>query len=453
VQQVSFEPPTQERPPPSLRANFRWTLAGNLVYSLCQWGMLSVLAKVGNASMVGQFALGLAISAPVFMFTNLALRAVQVTDGSREYRFADYFTLRLLTTTLGLLVVAILVFVSRYDPGTRGVILLLALAKFIECLSDVIGGLLQLHEHLDQAAVSLMIRGALSILAFSATFLSSHSLFASTAAMCVAWLGVFIGYDLRRAKDMLAPGEPYVHFVWQVERKLVLLALPLGFVTMLLSLNGNIPRYLLERFGGPAQLGIFASLAYVLLTVSTVVNALGQSAIVRLSSMFAAGDLDGFAGLIFKLVGMGVAATLVGLPLSALLGRTALTLLYRPEYGEHMRAFLIMVAAGGVGAVASFLGYGVTTARRFHAQIPVTAACTLTTVVVTTLLVPHHKLAGAAVGLLASAIVLAVGYALVLLVTIAKARKTQSMAGESATCARASRIANRDQIHTRSLGP
>ena len=394
-----MELPFQERPPPSLRANFRWTLVGNLVYSLCQWGMLSVLAKAGNVSMVGQFALGLAISAPVFMFTNLALRAVQVTDGSREYRFADYFTLRLLTTTLGLLVVILLVFTSRYDPVTRGVILLVALSKFVECLSDVIGGLLQLHERLDQAAVSLMIRGTLSILVFAATFLWRHSLLASTTAMCVAWLAVFLGYDLRRAEDALSPGERYFHLNWRAERKLVRLALPLGFVTMLLSLNGNIPRYLLEHYGGPAQLGMFASMAYLLLAMSTVVNALGQSAIVRLSSMFAAGDLHGFTRLMFKLVAIGAGATLVSLPLAALFGRATLTLLYRPEYGRHMGAFLIMVAAGGVGAVASFVGYGVTTARRFHAQVPISAACTLTTAGVTVLLVPHHGLTGAALGL------------------------------------------------------
>lgn len=423
-QQVAIHPPSQDRPPPSLRANFRWTLAGNLVYSLCQWGMLSVLAKAGNVNIVGQFALGLAISAPVFMFTNLALRAVQVTDGSREYRFADYFTLRLLTTVLGLLVVAILVVTSRYDHVTRGVILLVALAKSFECLSDVIGGLLQLLERLDQAAISLMIRGALSILVFGATFFLSHSLVACTAVMCVAWLAVLIGYDLRRAKEALAADEPYFRLDWHLERKLVLLALPLGLVTMLLSLNGNIPRYLLEHYGGPAQLGIFASLAYVLLAVSTVVNALGQSATVRLSSMFAARDLGGFRRLMFKLVGLGFAVSLLGLPLAAMFGRTMLTLLYRPEYADSMRAFLIMVAASGVSAVASFLGYGMTAARCFRAQVPLTAACTLTTTLFTSLLVPRHGLVGAAIGLFASAIVLAAGCAVVLETTIARARKT-----------------------------
>ncbi len=79
---------------PSLRSNFKWTFTGNVIYAACQWGMLSVLAKAGNAATVGQFALGLAIAAPVFMFSNLQLRAVQATDARSEYEFADYFTLR-----------------------------------------------------------------------------------------------------------------------------------------------------------------------------------------------------------------------------------------------------------------------------------------------------------------------------------------------------------------------
>ena len=59
---------------PSLRANFGWTLAGSVIYGACQWGMLSVLAKLGGTVIVGQFTLALAISAPVFTFTSLQLR-------------------------------------------------------------------------------------------------------------------------------------------------------------------------------------------------------------------------------------------------------------------------------------------------------------------------------------------------------------------------------------------
>src|ERR1043166_3883519 len=97
-----------ERPPTALlraepvvrglRANFLWTLCGTLVYSGCQWGLLVVLAKLGNAEMVGQFALGLAITAPALMFSNLQLRSVLATDASGEYSFGDYLGLRLVMT-------------------------------------------------------------------------------------------------------------------------------------------------------------------------------------------------------------------------------------------------------------------------------------------------------------------------------------------------------------------
>ncbi len=84
--------------------------------------MLSVLAKAGNASIVGQFALALAIAAPVFMFTNLALRGVQVSDSRKEYEFGDYFTVRFVTTLGGLLVIATLVLLlhlRQYDARSN----------------------------------------------------------------------------------------------------------------------------------------------------------------------------------------------------------------------------------------------------------------------------------------------------------------------------------------------
>ena len=81
--------------PLSLRANFSWTFVGNIVYSFAQWGMLIVLARLGSPELVGQFSLGLAITAPVIMLTNMQLRAIQVTDTREEYTFGDYLGLKL----------------------------------------------------------------------------------------------------------------------------------------------------------------------------------------------------------------------------------------------------------------------------------------------------------------------------------------------------------------------
>src|SRR5215203_1463425 len=91
--------------PLTLRRNFSWSFAGNVLYAAAQWGMLAILAKMGSPEMVGQFALGLAVTAPVIMFTNLNLEAVQATDARHQYRFGDYLALRLVGSTLALVVI------------------------------------------------------------------------------------------------------------------------------------------------------------------------------------------------------------------------------------------------------------------------------------------------------------------------------------------------------------
>ena len=55
-------PPADKRiieaaPGLSLRSNFAWVLAGNVVFAGCQWGMIVALAKLGSTLMVGQFSL------------------------------------------------------------------------------------------------------------------------------------------------------------------------------------------------------------------------------------------------------------------------------------------------------------------------------------------------------------------------------------------------------------
>lgn len=410
--QLAVEPPAA--PVPSLRFNFSWTLAGNVVYSGCQWGMISVLAKLGSAAVVGRFALGLAITAPVFMLTNLQLRNVQATDARSEFAFSDYFTLRVAASLTGLAAICVIAAVARYDAATSAVILLVGVAKTIETLGDVVAGLLQKAERLDRVAISLMLRGALSLPAFAAAFWLTRNLALAVSAMIAAWLAVFALYDLNQARRIMGPRGRFFAFRRARLKRLAAVSAPLGIVMTLISLNTNIPRYLLEHALGPAELGIFASLAYLLVAVQLIINALGQSTVARLARAFAAGDLDRFRSILARLLLFAVLILVSGVPLARLLGRPLLTLMYRPEYGRHLSLFLILVAAAGVYAIASFLGYGMTAARCFRMQVPIMAATAGATVLCSLLLIPRLGAIGAAYALVAGALVQMAGSAAVL---------------------------------------
>jgi O-antigen/teichoic acid export membrane protein len=223
--------------------------------------------------------------------------------------------------------------------------------------------------------------------------------------MCLAWLAVLLCYDFPRVRKLLPLGQPYFQLDWRVARKLSLLSLPLGLVMLLISLNTNIPRYLLEHDSGSAALGIFASLAYLMVAMNLVVNALCQSATTRLSSLFAERKFQDFRRLLYKLSAFGVVIVLAGVPLSLLCGHSLLTTLYRPQYAEHVPTLAILVAAAGVSSTAFFITSGLNSARRFLVQFPVFASSTSATILGCWFLIPRYQLNGAAIALLLSAIV------------------------------------------------
>jgi O-antigen/teichoic acid export membrane protein len=150
--------------PLSLRTNFLWNFAGNAIFGACQWGMLMVIAKLGTPEMVGKYSLGVAICLPVVMFSNLQLRVIQATDAKNQNNFGDYLGLRLITFTLSLLIIAGIVGVSGYQQETALVILVIGLAKGFDSISDIFYGLAQKYERMDRIAISLMLRGPLSLL-------------------------------------------------------------------------------------------------------------------------------------------------------------------------------------------------------------------------------------------------------------------------------------------------
>src|SRR5436305_2284163 len=91
----------------SLRTDFTWVLAGNIFYSACQWLIVVVLAKLGTPQKLGEYAWGLAISAPIVLFANFQLRSLLASDLVERFRFAEYLNFRLVTLGLALGVVAV----------------------------------------------------------------------------------------------------------------------------------------------------------------------------------------------------------------------------------------------------------------------------------------------------------------------------------------------------------
>lgn len=408
----------------SLRANFSWTFVGNVVYAACQWGMLVVLAKLGSPELVGQFTLGLAITMPVLSLATLKTRLVQATDAKREYLFGDYLGLRLITTALALLVIAVFLFVSDYQGETTLVILAVGVAKAFESISDVFYGLFQQRERMERVAKSRIIKGPLSLAAMSIGVYLTGSVLWGVVGMALAGALVLIGYEVRSGALILKPtpqpGGPVsdegdqqadLHPRWEMRTlaRLAWLALPLGIVVTLESLGTNIPRYFIERYLGVYLLGIFAPMAYLKRVGNTVVIALGLSACPSLAKHYAGRDGQAFRTLLIKLVIIGALLGGAGVLVTLVAGREILTLLYQPEYAEYHTVFVMLMIAAGIDFVATFLDYGMTATRHFRLQMYLFVVIVGTAALAGFWLIPANGLHGAATAVIIASAVRAVG--------------------------------------------
>ena len=402
----------------SLRQNFAWTVLGNVVYGACQWGMLVALAKLGSPEMVGQFALGLALCAPVMMLANLQLRAVQATDARNEYRFGEYLGLRLLATAVAFAAICLIAWLAGYRWQTALLVILVGIAKSVESVSDAIYGLMQKCERLDRIAIAMMLRGVGSVVVFGLALWFTRSVAWAVVALAAWWSVVLLTYERNTGSRLLrASASDDDRFApcwkWDKLRQLAWLSLPLGVVMVLISLNTNIPRYFIEHFLGEAALGYFAALAYVMVAGYTVMGALGQSASPRLARYYQS-DRAAFKRLLAKMLLVAAAVGAAGILVAVLWGRPLLTLLYRRDYAEHANVFVWVMVAAAISYMGSMLGYGMTAARIFRAQVPIFAVSGLGIALTCLLLLKPYGLVAAAYALAAGAGIAVVGSAAML---------------------------------------
>lgn len=422
--------------PKSLRHNFSWTLASNLIYAACQWGILVVMAKWMSPEIVGRFTLGVAITAPVYMFTNLNLRSVQATDARHEYHFGEYLAVRILTIMTALLIVATIVvfnvFVYGISVEVVGAVLLVGAAKAWESLSDLYYGQLQQHESMERISQSLILKGVFSLLCFATGLLITNDLLGGLAGMAAAQAAVWIFFDRRNVSNLLADKanstSPQWH--WPALRKLVKLSLPLGVVMLLISLSDNIPRYFIDDLPrGEYLLGIFGALAYLMVAGTMLVNALGESSVARLARYYAAGEIAAYRQLIAKLTLIGAALGILGVLGAWLLGRPLLTILYRPEYAESADVLLLLAVAAAIGCVQAFLSYGLGAARYYRVQVPIFLTVCLAITGASALWIPTYELHGAAYALIVGASVRLV-LTLIAIRHALRQRKTMELSAE-----------------------
>ena len=395
-----------------LKTDFTWVLAGNIFYSACQWLIVVVLAKLGTPQKLGEYAWGLAISAPIVLFANFQLRSLLASDIVERFRFAQYFNFRLVSLGVALGIVGLVAALG--GGGEKAlVVILVAAAQAVELVSETFYGLMQKQERMDRISKSLMYRGALSLAAMWITMYSTRSVVWALAALLLGRLFVLFTWD--------APFEAVKFDVgisagennnWMPA--LFRTALPLGVISMLASLNSNITRYFVEGHGGSAELGMYSAVASLLSAGTLVVSAYGQALFLPVAKACVSADRVEFRKFAVFAIVLGALLGAGAVVISMLFGTVILTHLFRPEYARYADVLVRLMIAGTIAFIASGLGFVMTAARSLRPQVPLLVIVGIATAASSAFLIPRYGLIGAADASLLAAIVQLIGTGIIL---------------------------------------
>ncbi|GIP35030.1 oligosaccharide flippase family protein [Paenibacillus sp. J2TS4] len=396
----------------SLKKNFQWMFIANLLYAFLQWLMLIIMAKFGSEELVGYYTLALAITTPIMLFFSFQLRGIQATDAKDDYQFRDYYSLRWIGVLLALLVCITVSYLSDYSAEARIIILLIAISKLIEGISDVIYGLLQRHEAMNKMAISIIARGGVSLLLFVIFYVVYHNFYFAITGFVLGWLLVLLFYDFRNAMHYIQ--KPLLTFDFRKLWKLFLLALPLGAIMMMGALSTNIPRYFIENYLSIEQLGIFGAITYILVGASRFTTAISQTVSPRLAKYYASGNKPAFIKLLAAVLFINGSLGIAGVVVAVFFGKPILTLVYTESYAEYSDLLIWVMLISLFSFLGSVLGVGATSMRIFSSQVPIHVTKLIVTVICSVWLIKDYGLNGAAWTLATASFVSVIFYSILI---------------------------------------
>lgn len=374
-----------------------WLLGANLVRNLGLIVVMIVLARLTEPAVVGRYSLALAITAPIFVFSQLGLKGVYLTH-RRERKFSRYISVQIASLLVALIVSLAVTMIA--DPTLAVVVALVGLVKLSDAISDLFIGPLQAFSATPwvfwgttASAVFGAAAGAWCLVVTGNLELTLLALAAASAVGSAAFMWV-PGILVIRRRDHAPESRAGAMASY---RAIVRAGLPSGIGGAVLALVASAPQYFLAANWGSSAVAQYAVLYYTVMVADIFVGTLAQGWIPRAREASTNRSLapQGFfrftlkTSLTWSLIMLPVA--LIGIALAALL----LPLLFGPEYRMTLGVAIPIAAAILIMPILNFASMAIIVLNLYIHAITVSAVSAAASLALGAILIPIWGVQGA----------------------------------------------------------
>lgn len=411
---------------PSAKAVAFWNMMGSLVNAAVSVLLLMMVTRTLGDAPAGVFSLGFSVSLMMLTVGMFEVRPFQSTDIYKQFTFASYFTFRILTCALMLLITVGYVLLNGFNGEKAWVIVLLCMLKCVEAFSDVFNGQAQQNNRLDVAGFSLSVRVFVYCAGFLVSLLLTKNLLISCGvmvALALLWLVIFDAGTGRYFEKCRVDFNKNALF------ELFKSCFPLFLASFLMMYINNAPKFAVD-----AHLSAEYQTYYgILFMPASVINLFSLFAfrplLTKLTAFWNENQYKPFLTTIAKLLLWILAVTVVALVGGWLLGIPLLSLLYGTDLTAFKSELMIVLVGGGFNAVCVLLYYMITVQRKQKYVLIGYVGAALAAFLLGDRMVAAYGLLGASLTYLLSVILLCLLFVGIFTAVLLKKRKGEKQLG------------------------
>lgn len=339
----------------SKKSNSLLYTVGMMVFSFSSVLLLLVVTRILGKSEAGIFSIGWAICQQMLTIGLFGTRNVQVSDIDNNYRFSDFFSLKIISISMMLMGSIIYSFLLHLSEVEIQVSFLLSVLMSSEAFADVFAGYFQKNDKIGIVGLSYIIR----VLMYDLLFIISLFVFRSVTisisiAICVSylWLLVFDFTLIRRTENMFC-------FDLGGLKRVIRSSIAICVSAFLTNYIVNIPKNSIALY-----LNNTMQTYYNILAMPSFIISLFASVIIVPMytdiAFLAYNDMKKFVKKIIKIQGLLIILTATFLVLGELIGVPIINFLYGVDINLYRLEFGILIVSGGFSSLATFYVYIIT---------------------------------------------------------------------------------------------
>lgn len=293
---------------------------------------------------------------------------------------------------IALVAMAVFILVNHFDAKIILLIVTLMMYRVLDAISDVLYGVLQVHDRLFQAGKSNFIKSAISLVGFMVVdYLTNDLVLASSVFIVVFILGIVL-FDIRNINII----QPISRHALRSEgiRSMAIRLLPFALIMFLPTVLNNISKYFIEIWH-PNDQGYFTILILPLFFLTLVISFVISPFLTRLAYMLHEGQSANFRKTINKISILTLLTGVILLPITYLVAPFVLQLVFGISFWQYDIQLMLIVASGIFYTLATIYSSMLIILREIHVQLLLLMILLFINIILSVILISPFSIDGA----------------------------------------------------------